>query len=322
MSHIVARVHLYLPDHCAGAELTLHTLLRVLAERGHDCHVWLTDPSPTTRVYVVDGVTVHPCGSGGDHEQAIRAADVVVTHLTAAAHTCAIAHRFGVPLVQLAHNNFENTRAELRQPTSLVVYNSRWLAGSLDAPWPSMVIPPPVLPEDYRTTPGDKITLVNLMEAKGGQLFWRLARDMPDVAFQAVVGGYGQQIIRHDCPNVTVVEHTTDMRSVYTETSILLMPSSYESWGRVGVEAMCSGIPVIAHPTPGLQESLGDAGIFISRDCPERWRDTIRGLLADPDDYGAASDAALRRAAELDPAELLDQWCETIEGLPAQAVAS
>lgn len=321
--NIIARVHLYLPDHCAGAELTLHTLLRALVERGHRCQVLLIHPSPTDRAYTIDGVTVHPLGSGEDHERAIRNADIAITHLDAAQHTCTLAHRFEIPLVQLAHNNFpETTGAELSRPTSLVVYNSRWLAESLNAPWPSMVIPPPVLPDDYRTTPGDKVTLVNMMDAKGGQLFWRLARDMPDVEFQAVVGGYGQQIIRYDHPNVTVVEHTTDMRSVYAETSILLMPSSYESWGRVGIEAMCSGIPVIAHPTPGLQESLDDAGIFINRDYPERWQETIRGLLADPDDYRAASEAALRRAAELDPSKLLDEWCDTIENLPAQAVAS
>ena len=41
------------------------------------------------------------------------------------------------------------------------------------------------------------------------------------------------------------------------------MPSRYESWGRVAVEAMSCGIPVIANPTPGLQESLADAGYFV-----------------------------------------------------------
>lgn len=319
---VVARVHLYLPDHCAGAELTLHTLLRALTARGHDCHVWLIHRSPEPQIYTVDGVTVHPLSAGGDHETAVRRADVVITHLDAAAHTVTIANRFGVPVVQLAHNNFaETTGAELRRPTSLVVYNSRWLAKDLAAPWPSMVIPPPVLADDYRTTPGTKITLINLLEAKGANLFWWLARVMPDVEFCAVIGGYGQQMVRRDLDNVTVIEHGPDMRPVYADTRILLMPSTYESWGRVGVEAMCSGIPVIAHPTPGLRESLGEAGTFISVADHTQWLGTLRGLLGDPARYAELSQAATRRAAELDPTELLDQWCDRIESLPREAAA-
>jgi glycosyltransferase involved in cell wall biosynthesis len=313
---VVARVHLYPPDHCAGAELTLHTLLRVLVDRGHDCDVWLTYGPPTKRPYTLDGVRVHPRGTGGDHERVVRDAHVVLTHLAAADHTLTIANRFDIPVIQLAHNNFANTtRRDLRHRTSLVVYNSRWLAESLDAPWPSMVIPPPVLPDDYRTTPGDKITLINLMEEKGSKLFWRLARDMPDVEFCAVIGGYGRQVVRRDFPNVTVIDHSPDMRAVYSDTKILLMPSSYESWGRVGVEAMCSGIPVIAHSTPGLRESLGPAGIFLSRDEPHQWQAAIRRLLEDPVEYATASQAAAQRADELDPTASLDAFVDAVEAL-------
>ncbi|MFE4971343.1 glycosyltransferase [Kitasatospora sp. NPDC056651] len=50
---------------------------------------------------------------------------------------------------------------------------------------------------------------------------------------------------------------------VYARSRVVLMPSSHESWGRVGVEAFASGIPVIAHPTPGLAECLGHAGIYV-----------------------------------------------------------
>jgi len=71
------------------------------------------------------------------------------------------------------------------------------------------------------------------------------------------------------------------------------MPSEYESWGRVGVEAMASGIPVIAHPTPGLQESLGDAGVFVDRNDIDGWERAIRRLLT-PRAYGTASKKARR----------------------------
>ena len=66
------------------------------------------------------------------------------------------------------------------------------------------------------------------------------------------------------------------------------MPSLYESYGRTAVEALVSGIPVIASPTPGLKESLGDAGIFCDAEKPEQWVEAIKSL-DDPERYKAQS---------------------------------
>jgi glycosyltransferase involved in cell wall biosynthesis len=92
------------------------------------------------------------------------------------------------------------------------------------------------------------------------------------------------------------------------------MPSAHESWGRVGVEAMTSGIPVIAAPTAGLKESLGDAGVFCDRDDLDAWEQALRRLL-DGRRWKAASRKAKARAAELDPAADLDRWCHEVETL-------
>jgi glycosyltransferase involved in cell wall biosynthesis len=136
-----------------------------------------------------------------------------------------------------------------------------------------------------------------------------------------VVGGYGEQIIRDDLPNMEIVPHTPGDRmakDVYARTKILLAPSAYESYGRVAVEAMCSGIPVIAHPTPGLLESLGDAGTFCDRDDLDAWEAAIRSLST-PNVYRTASKAASARAAGLDPQAELDTWVEAMEGVARRA---
>ncbi|MFE2879219.1 hypothetical protein ACFXG6_32815 [Streptomyces roseus] len=46
---------------------------------------------------------------------------------------------------------------------------------------------------------------------------------------------------------------------------------------RVAVQAFSSGIPVIAHPTLGLIESLGSAGIYAYRDDLNAWLDALQG---------------------------------------------
>ena len=96
------------------------------------------------------------------------------------------------------------------------------------------------------------------------------------------------------------------------------MPSAYETWGMVGVEAMTNGIPVIAHPTPGLRESLGDAGIFVDRDDPRAWAAEIC-RLGDPGEYALASQAARKRADDLQQifAADLDLFADSLEALVA-----
>ncbi|MGC9381000.1 hypothetical protein [Streptomyces sp. MH13] len=63
---IVARVYGYPPDHNAGSEWMLHSILRPLAERGHRVEVWLSHPGKSELPYEIDGVHVVPFQAGID----------------------------------------------------------------------------------------------------------------------------------------------------------------------------------------------------------------------------------------------------------------
>jgi glycosyltransferase involved in cell wall biosynthesis len=98
-------------------------------------------------------------------------------------------------------------------------------------------------------------------------------------------------------------------------TKILLVPSQEESWGRVAVEAMSSGIPVISNPTPGLREACGEAGIYIDRENIAEWVQMINRLLEEPNFYKQKADACFKRAQELQPEPQLKKlavWLEDI----------
>jgi len=87
---------------------------------------------------------------------------------------------------------------------------------------------------------------------------------------------------------------------VLARTRVLLVPSSYESWGRAAVEAMAAGIPVVASPTPGLVEALGaDWPFFAPHTNLDAWERALVEL-DDPVRYAEASSAALARAEQLD----------------------
>jgi len=189
-----------------------------------------------------------------------------------------------------------------------------------------MVLHPPVWPHEHATRPGGAVTLVNLNENKGVHVFEHLAMLFPDVPFLGVKGGYGDQLTAGltSHTNVQIIESTSDMRGrVWSRTRVLLVPSLYESYGMVALEAMASGIPVIAHPTPGLREALGPAGIFADRDKMQEWATELRSLVRDPQAWQRASAAAQARSQSLDPTNDLWQWVKAVESLaPVKPLAS
>lgn len=321
---VVARLHGYPPTHNAGAEWMTHSMLRALAARGHDVRVHLFRHSKMWGRYALGGVQVWPASVAARTPGALGAlADVVISHLEGVPYVKDAAARGGIPVVSICHNTGDQTFDEA-SGVDLAVYNSQWMReaaekwyaaeGAPVAPTRSLVVRPPVHAADYATTPGDRVALVNLNENKGGAIFWQLAERMPDVQFLGVRGSYGDQVVRR-LPNVEVLDHIpgSAMRDqVYARTRVLLALSEYESWGRVAAEAAASGIPTLAHPTPGLTECLDKAGTFVDRGDLAAVEKALRRLLGKAA-WQRASKAALARSAELDPADELEAWCDAVE---------
>lgn len=323
---VVARVHAMPPEHNAGAEHMLVAMLAALVKRGHRAQVWLSRAGKAREVYDYEGIEVVPQGARLDFGAAARRADLLVSHLECVPTTAALARGFGRPMAVVCHNDHRPTLRDMASGgVTLAVYNSQWVEAEADlffAEYPSSVRPrheivvrPPVDATRYATKPGSAITLINCNEDKGGRVLAELAKRMPDRQFLAVTGAYGEQILP-DLPNVDVVEHVPGeemAERVYRRTRVLLMPSAYESWGRTAVEALASGIPVLAHPTKGLCESLGDAGVYIDRADVDSWQSALERLLGDPAEYRLAAKRSRARSAELDPAPDLKTWCDAVE---------
>lgn len=321
---ILAHVHRYVPEHGAGAEWMLHSILCDLARRGHDVKV-LCSRGPK-RDDVVDGIHVGWAADRPNMNDAYAWADVAITHLdmtqVATMQARATARRRATPLVHLVHNH-RQLKAHHVTPAQaqLVVWNSDWIA-NLSRRWrgPSMVLHPPVDADRYRVDPvgpGGAVTMLNLNEQKGGKVFWALARRFPEVPFLGVRGAYGVQIdLSAQYRNGSVVANTGDVRSIYAKAAVVLMPSKYESWGRVAVEAACSGIPSVVADTPGLVESGVGHAVLDPTDV-DAWEAALRPLLTDPDLWRAASVTAKARFAVLEAkiSGQLDEFASRVEAL-------
>ncbi|MGE3795106.1 MAG: glycosyltransferase family 4 protein [Dehalococcoidia bacterium] len=310
---LLAALPHYPPTSRVGAWLATHQLLAHLAARGHAVTVTTSLGQPGR--YTLDGVAVRPL----TRPRTLMAHhDVVLSHLGGELAIADQARRHGLPHVVSAHgaDRFNQHRLERMNP-HLLIANSGTLMESLRWDGHAAVLPPTVWPDQFPPAAGgDAITLVNVTEAKGSSTFYALAAAHPHRRFLGVRGGYGIPDERA-LPNVELIDTVQDMREVYARTRVLLMPSAAETYGMVGIEALCSGIPVLAHPTPGLRESLAEAGRFAHRDDIDAWTRHLVDL-DDPDEYSATSVAARARVARLTPAADLDRVADLIESLTTQ----
>ena len=127
------------------------------------------------------------------------------------------------------------------------------------------------------------ITFINASAIKGACIFEEMAAARPHVDFAAVATW---ATTTADCerlrrlPNVRLLQPADDIDAILGHTRILLVPSLWgEAFGRVVVEAMLRGIPVLASDCGGLVE----AKLGVDYLLPVR---PIEGYLAQTDERG------------------------------------
>lgn len=311
-------VHAYVPDHNAGSEWMAHALNTYWIREQNGRVVVISNKSSVgmyERVVILEKDKQQKA-----IDSALSRSQLLLTHHTMEPKAVQTSLLLKKPLVVFLHDHgrYHHVREYKRQlgQNLYIVTNSQWLE-KYYAPLgvPSYICYPPVSWRDYVVESSHEyVTLINVNRNKGGEVLINIAKEMPDVQFLGVKGAYNKQIVSV-LPNIQYIPSTPNIKEVYGKTNILLMPSKEESWGRTAIEAMSSGIPVIAHPTPGLLESCGDAGIFCNRDDISAWVREIRRLLTDESYYSSCSLACKRRAIELEPEEQMKKTCEWLNKL-------
>ncbi len=129
----------------------------------------------------------------------------------------------------------------------------------------------------------DRVLFINPALPKGAAVVAAIAalleQTRPDIRFEVVesrgdwkrasrIAKRGLRGVSFGQENITLTPNTSDIRPIFARAKVVLMPSLWwESGGRVAVEALLNGLPVIATNNGGLPEMLDGGGVLI--DLPE-----------------------------------------------------
>jgi glycosyltransferase involved in cell wall biosynthesis len=162
---------------------------------------------------------------------------------------------------------------------------------------------------------------------KGVDIAVGVAQRRPDVPFVFVESWElnplrRARLKRRLPPNVRYRPPVADMREVYAETKIVLVPSRWaEAWGRVVSEAQLSGIPALASDRGGLPESVGPGGLLLDPDADlDGWTEALARMWDDEAEYvrlAALAEQHARRP-EFEPRAIAAALLTELEGQAAR----
>ncbi len=113
----------------------------------------------------------------------------------------------------------------------------------------------------------------------------------------------------------------------YNAADVCVVPSFYESFGLVALEAMACGTPVVASRVGGLSVAIRDSetGYLIPWRCPEPFAERLELLLGNDElrrQFGLAAREEVERFRWSNVAEaVLGLYAEVIDGAPAMSPA-
>lgn len=90
-----------------------------------------------------------------------------------------------------------------------------------------------------------------------------------------------------------------------SRASVVALPSTNEAAPLALIEAMASGVPVVAARTPSIERLVGSCGVLLSTQSP---RTIAEGILQALDDPSLAAGSA-HRVREMEAGRVASRWC-------------
>lgn len=141
--------------------------------------------------------------------------------------------------------------------------------------------------EDFLVLPvkplGEKLILGvygRFSEQKGIELLLKALEELPDLDVELLIGGYGEneELLRQVAEGDRRIQFVGQLTNVpqFLETcDVIAIPSRWEPWGNVCLEAKAAGKPVIVTSVDGLVEQVDNCGLIVGADVED-----LKGAIA------------------------------------------
>lgn len=256
---------------------------------------------------------------------------VVHAHDFTASVLCAFALKGSVPVVSHLHNNPPWIQS-VNIKTISYLLASKWISQvvtvsdavksefvfSKKLTCPITVVGNPfsvesVVSQIDEAPESDVLFVGRLVEQKDPKMILKVAQSMPETTFRLV--GFGElmddlQAYKKDnaIDNVCFEGFTKNSYSYMANAKVLMMPSKWEGFGLVALEAMSFGLPVVTSGEGGLSQIVDSTCGYICKSESD-YIAAIRTLLSNSEDYTKKAAGAKARAAAYDN---IKTYCQSI----------
>lgn len=306
---LTAFLHGYPPDWSMGGEISTHRTLSVVPGS-------VVFTPQTVDGYVLDGVTVLPASMSIEEDAKAIGASILFAHSTLSRATVRAARRLRIPSILAVHAP-PRFAADLRAawPAARVrLYNTEAARKDWKDPRGWLLHPPAGQPPtEVVAGDGDALTVTSSLLNKGASRVLELARLLPDRRFIIVRSPahvtHGAPSFEEDAASLDNVEvwdrlHPRMMSVLWAETRVLLVPSRYETYGLVALEAAWHGIPSVHVDTVHVREGIGEAARLLRSHSVEELGAAVEEVEKDYLLWSARAHNRVHELAEREAREL------------------
>jgi glycosyltransferase involved in cell wall biosynthesis len=159
-----------------------------------------------------------------------------------------------------------------------------------------------------------------LCAQKGFDVLINAMQRLSDSSVQLKIGGSGpDEAMLHQlaqgCGAIEFLGRIDDVPAFLSQCDAVVIPSRWEPWGNVCLEARAAATPVLAAAVDGLPEQMKNSGILVPPNHPEAFAKGIQALAGMSAQELALLGQQGRQSAQSAWDTYLNQWQGLIEGV-------